>query len=104
LRAIAMPDLREAEGSREHADHLDRPAIEGNATADNIGIPAEAIPRLFTKFFRVHGEQTDEIPGTGLGLALVTAIARLHGGAARAFNQDGHGVRFEVDLPGGTGS
>jgi signal transduction histidine kinase len=59
--------------------------------------PAD-LPHVFEPFYRADEARTRG-EGTGLGLALVAAIARLHGGTARVMNGSGEGVRFEVDLP-----
>lgn len=64
------------------------------------GIAPADLPHVFEPFYRADQARSAGT-GTGLGLALVAAIARLHGGAARVCNQDGQGVRFEIDLPGG---
>ena len=44
------------------------------------GIPAEEIGRLFERFHRVKGAQGRSYEGSGIGLALVQELARLHGG------------------------
>jgi two-component system OmpR family sensor kinase len=62
------------------------------------GIAPADLPHVFEPFYRADRARSRGT-GTGLGLALVAAIARLHGGVVRASNQDGKGVRFEVDLP-----
>ena len=79
------------------------PAVSGVRVAvenSGPGIAAEDLPHVFQPFYRADRARSPGT-GTGLGLALVAAIARLHGGAVRARNQDGRGVRFEVDLPAG---
>ena len=78
-----------------------RPAERGvRVVVDNAGpsIPAQDLPHLFEPFYRVD-QARSRGTGPGLGLALVAAIARLHGGEVRASNRTGCGVRFEVDLP-----
>jgi len=68
--------------------------------ADNgIGIPEEALPRLFTKFFRVRNEDTQDIEGTGLGLAIVKSIVDSHGGEVSVTSALGKGTTFTVALP-----
>jgi two-component system OmpR family sensor kinase len=69
-------------------------------TVENSGpaIAAADLPHVFDPFYRADQARSSGT-GTGLGLTLVAAIARLHGGAVRVRNQDGTGVRFEVDLP-----
>lgn len=62
-------------------------------------IPAADLPHLFEPFYKRDPARTRGDAGVGLGLALVAAIARLHGGAARATSDPLHGTRFEVDLP-----
>jgi signal transduction histidine kinase len=62
------------------------------------GIAALDLPHVFEPFYRADQARSSGT-GTGLGLTLVAAIARLHGGAVRVRNQNGTGVRFEVDLP-----
>jgi len=77
------------------------PAMNGVRVAienSGAGIAPEDLPHVFEPFYRAD-QARSRGTGTGLGLSLVAAIARLHGGAVRARNQDGAGVRFEVDLP-----
>ncbi len=54
--------------------------VEVRVTDQGVGIPPEAIPQLFSKFFRVENSQTRHIGGTGLGLALVKDIVEAHQG------------------------
>lgn len=58
-----------------------------------VGIPADALPRLFEPFFSTRSE------GTGLGLAVVDGIVREHHGWIRVESVVGEGTRFEVFLP-----
>ena len=68
-------------------------------TDDGIGIPAEALPQLFDKFFRVDNTETRKISGTGLGLALVKQIVEAHGGQVRVESALGKGSTFSFSLP-----
>ncbi len=64
------------------------------------GIAAVDLPHLFQPFYRSDPARTrSEVGGSGLGLALVASIARLHGGTARVSSVPGQTTRFEVDLP-----
>ena len=61
---------------------------------------AEAdVPRLFERFYRGRSHGDDDGAGTGLGLAVVKAIAQAHGGDVSAHRLPGRGMRFEVLLP-----
>jgi two-component system, OmpR family, heavy metal sensor histidine kinase CusS len=57
-----------------------------------IGIPAEALPRVFDRFFRVDPSRSKASGGTGLGLAIVQSIMTLHGGSAEITSQLGRGT------------
>jgi PAS domain S-box-containing protein len=61
------------------------------------GIPDDARERVFEPLYRVDDDHPR--PGTGIGLSLVAAFARLHGGGARALPTDS-GAHLRVDLPG----
>ncbi|MCO5214096.1 MAG: HAMP domain-containing histidine kinase [Caldilinea sp.] len=63
-----------------------------------IGIPADDLPKLFHRFHRARNAAA--IPGSGLGLAYVKAVAEHHGGSVLAENT-GRGARFTVTLPAG---
>ena len=64
-----------------------------------IGIKAEDLERLFQPFVQLDSGLARETTGTGLGLALVAQMARLHGGSVTAFSEPGVGSRFSVVLP-----
>lgn len=64
-----------------------------------IGIPAEAVPNLFSKFFRVDNQETRRIGGTGLGLALVKKIIEAHQGRIWVESTQGQGSTFFFTLP-----
>ncbi len=64
-----------------------------------IGIPAEALPNLFQKFYRVRCEQTENIEGNGLGLAIVKSIVERHNGEVSVTSVIGKGSTFCVTLP-----
>jgi len=62
------------------------------------GVPEGERERIFAPFYRASSGG-GEVPGSGLGLALVRQIARRHGGEARCLPREGGGSTFEVDLP-----
>src|SRR3954447_3005923 len=64
-----------------------------------IGIPAESIPRIFERFYRVDKGRAREEGGTGLGLAIVKHIAQAHGGQVDVESRMGRGSTFRVRLP-----
>jgi len=63
-----------------------------------LGIPKEALPRMFERFYRVQ-RPGREIKGTGLGLAIVKAIVEAHGGQIGVDSEAGQGTTFTVLLP-----
>ncbi len=68
--------------------------------ADNgIGIPADDIPRIFERFYRVDRSRSREMGGTGLGLSIVKHVANVHGGGIDVASTPGVGSRFRLRLP-----
>jgi signal transduction histidine kinase len=66
-----------------------------------VGIPAEAIPRLFERFHRVPNMPSRTHEGSGIGLALVHELVKLHGGSVRVESRVGEGSTFVVSIPFG---
>ena len=67
-----------------------------------IGIPAAEIPRLFERFHRVEGAKGRSFEGSGIGLALVNELVRLHGGRICVDSALGVGTTFTVTIPLGS--
>jgi PAS domain S-box-containing protein len=65
------------------------------------GIPAEDLPHLFERFYRVKNARGRTFEGSGIGLALVQELAKLNGGAVRVESKPGEGTTFTVSLPFG---
>jgi PAS domain S-box-containing protein len=64
-----------------------------------VGIPAEALPKLFERFYRVENMRSRTHEGSGIGLALVHELVKLHGGTVRADSKMGEGSSFGVTIP-----
>jgi two-component system heavy metal sensor histidine kinase CusS len=63
------------------------------------GIPAEALPRVFDRFYRVDPSRAQVSGGTGLGLPIVQGIMALHGGKVEIASQLGQGTRVILSIP-----
>ena len=63
-----------------------------------LGIPEDAMPHLFEKFYRVH-ENEGSASGTGLGLSICKQIVQGHGGRVEVKSKLGVGTSFSVILP-----
>jgi len=66
------------------------------------GIPAEELPRMFERFHRVEGVRGRSHEGSGIGLALVQELVKLHGGSIEVQSELGKGTAFTVSLPRGS--
>lgn len=66
---------------------------------NGIGIPAEDLPRVFERFYRVDKARSRAAGGTGLGLSIVRDTVSRRGGVVRAEGVPGGGTRFIVTLP-----
>ncbi|RZT36668.1 response regulator [Cupriavidus agavae] len=80
-----------------------RAGAEGDVVLEvsdtGIGIPADELPRLFERFHRVAGAVGRSIEGSGIGLAMVQELVRLHGGTIAVDSETARGTRFCVTLP-----
>lgn len=73
--------------------------VEGLVADDGPGIPPEAQPRVFERFYRVDRARSREQGGTGLGLSIVKHIIQAHGGEVDVESQPGRGTTFRFTLP-----
>lgn len=65
-----------------------------------VGIPAPELKRIFKRFYRVPGRNSFKVKGTGLGLFIVRAFAKAHGGKAYAASEgEGRGATITLELP-----
>jgi signal transduction histidine kinase len=76
-----------------------RPAVMVVVADTGMGIPADALPHVFDRFFRAANAQSEVVPGTGLGLAIVREIVRAHGGEVTVSSVLGEGTTFRIALP-----
>ena len=81
---------------RDAGDHVELTVADSGS-----GISAADLPRIFERFHRVHGVACRTQEGSGIGLAFVQELVKLHGGAVRAESVLGAGSRFIVTIPFG---
>ncbi|HET8584012.1 MAG TPA: ATP-binding protein [Jatrophihabitans sp.] len=79
------------------AGEADEVLVEVSDTG--IGVPLGEQGRLFTRFFRSAAASSRAIPGIGLGLTIVKAIAEAHHGTVSVTSVEGHGTTFHIALP-----
>ncbi len=82
---------------RAHGDRVDLRVVD-----TGVGIPESDLPRMFERFHRVRHARARTHEGTGIGLALVQELARLHGGDVSVSSREGEGTTFTVSIRTGT--
>ena len=80
--------VREADGS-----------VEFIVEDTGVGVPEDAIPFLFDRFYRVDKARSRAAGGRGLGLSIVKATVEEHGGTVRAERRETGGTKFIVVFP-----
>jgi two-component system phosphate regulon sensor histidine kinase PhoR len=73
--------------------------IDVRVKDQGAGIPADHLPRIFERFYRVDKSRSRKLGGTGLGLAIVKHVVQVHGGRVEAESTPGEGSTFTVYLP-----
>jgi signal transduction histidine kinase len=68
-------------------------------TDDGVGIPVDALPHIFERFYRAEEARPRGSAGAGLGLSIVQAICRAHGGTVSVASTEGKGTTVQVRLP-----
>ncbi|HUP50976.1 MAG TPA: ATP-binding protein [Longimicrobiales bacterium] len=86
VRVTVRPD-----GERAH--------VEIEVVDDGEGIPAQALPRIFERFYRADSSRARHAGGTGLGLAIVKHLLSAMGGEIRADSELGRGTTIRIRLP-----
>ncbi|MCU0533533.1 MAG: ATP-binding protein [Hydrococcus sp. Prado102] len=76
--------------------------VELKVEDTGVGIPQTELPRLFERFHRVSGTRSRTYEGSGIGLALVQELVKLHQGAIEVASVEGEGTCFTVSIPKGT--
>jgi two-component system OmpR family sensor kinase len=79
--------------------HHSGQSAELSVSDTGIGIPPDALPHVFDRFYRVDKARSRDEGGAGLGLSIVKAICAGHGGTVRAASREGGGSEFVVTLP-----
>ncbi|HEY1906204.1 MAG TPA: ATP-binding protein, partial [Myxococcaceae bacterium] len=87
------------EGKVTVRQQLDREEAVLTVSDTGTGIPEAEISRLFERFHRVLGARSRTQEGSGIGLALVSDLVRLHGGRISVRSRLGEGSAFEIRLP-----
>src|SRR5208283_1517971 len=86
-------------GSVVLAANAEPSAVRIEVSDTGVGIPPEALPRVFDRFFRLDTSRSQASGGTGLGLAIVQSIMLLHGGKVEIASQPGQGTRVTLLMP-----
>ncbi|MGA7896438.1 MAG: heavy metal sensor histidine kinase [Candidatus Sulfotelmatobacter sp.] len=92
-------DFSKVDSSNKDFSNKDFSTVRIEVSDTGVGIPAEALPRVFDRFFRVDSSRSQGSGGTGLGLAIVQSIALLHGGNVEISSQPGQGTRVTLQMP-----
>ncbi len=87
------------EGSVAVTIESDGKNVTTHITDTGEGIPKDALPKLFTKFFRVAGKLAQGSKGTGLGLYISKAIVEMHNGKIWVESEHGKGSTFSFSIP-----
>ena len=77
----------------------ERDQIRLEVSDTGIGIPTEAVSRIFTEFYRAKNAKAMDVEGTGLGLVIAKDVVEQHGGQISVQSTVGEGSTFRITLP-----
>ncbi len=86
-------------GSVVLAANAEASAVRIAVSDTGVGIPEEALPKVFDRFFRLDSSRCRTSGGTGLGLAIVQSIMQLHAGKVEIASQLGQGTTVTLHMP-----
>jgi signal transduction histidine kinase len=89
------------EGAVEVHASVDQHGATLSVRDTGVGIPTDELPRIFERFHRVPNARSRTHEGSGIGLALVQELVRLHGGRVDVTSTPGEGTTFTVVIPAG---
>jgi signal transduction histidine kinase len=83
------------------------PTVDGKAAVlivrdTGVGVPSHKLPRLFERFHRVENQRSRSFEGSGIGLALVYELVKLHGGDIKVESEVDKGTNFFITIPFGS--
>lgn len=81
------------------SDEFPRGFLKISVSDTGIGIPADNLPHIFNRFYRAGSPDESNYKGTGIGLALVEELVKLHRGKITVHSTEGEGTEFTVLLP-----
>lgn len=73
--------------------------VQVDVADTGVGIPADELPKMFSRFFRSNNALKDEVGGTGLGLSIARSFVELHGGTIWVVSEEEVGSTFSFTLP-----
>ena len=77
----------------------DQGSVELTVRDTGVGVPEAELPRLFERFHRIEGQKSRSFEGSGIGLALVQELVKVHGGTIHARSELNMGTAFTVSMP-----
>jgi len=101
LRAIIDNSIKytSLDGMIEINSKTQNDSVVISISDSGCGIPKEALPHIFDRFYRVDKARSREFGGTGLGLSIVKWIVEIHSGSITAESEVGEGTKITIRLP-----